>query len=139
MESRKCEVCNVEFTPRNGYHKTKRCDEHRENRKEKKFEDLKKDLSRKLWLIDERGRKCEVCSITEWMGQQTPITLDHIDGNPGNNDKSNLRLLCPNCHAQTDTFCAKNSRKQHSKSERAAALAKYPRYRDLKLALSSTG
>jgi len=31
--------------------------------------------------------------------------LDHIDGDCCNNEEGNLRLLCPNCDAQTDTFC----------------------------------
>jgi hypothetical protein len=36
------------------------------------------------------------------------LQVDHIDGNAGNNMPDNLRLLCPNCHSQTDTFAAKN-------------------------------
>ena len=27
------------------------------------------------------------------------------------NRVENLRILCPNCHSQTDTFCAKNIKK----------------------------
>jgi len=100
-----------------------------------KFEDLKKDFTRKKWLLKERGRKCEICGITEWCGKETPITIDHIDGNPNNNLKENLRLICPNCHAQTETFCSKNSRNKYSKSDRAKLLAKYPRYRDINKAL----
>jgi predicted RNA-binding Zn-ribbon protein involved in translation (DUF1610 family) len=37
------------------------------------------------------------------------LHLDHIDGNSRNNRLSNLRFLCPNCHAETDTYCGKNS------------------------------
>jgi hypothetical protein len=29
----------------------------------------------------------------------------------------NLRLLCPNCHSQTDTYCAKNLRLKNLKRE----------------------
>ena len=32
----------------------------------------------------------------------------HIDGRGWDNRPENLRFLCPNCHAQTDTFCSKN-------------------------------
>ena len=52
--------------------------------------------------------KCEQCGITEWNGQPAPIELDHIDGNHYNNELENLRILCPNCHALTDTNSGKN-------------------------------
>lgn len=48
--------------------------------------------------------KCHKCSITEWMGQQCPLELDHIDGDNKNNNLLNLRFVCPNCHAQTATY-----------------------------------
>ncbi len=54
--------------------------------------------------------KCTSCGITEWQGRLTPIELDHIDGDKTNNELSNLRLLCPNCHAQTPTYCGKNKK-----------------------------
>lgn len=54
-------------------------------------------------LKAEIGR-CEVCLNSEWMGRSIPLEIDHIDGNNANNDRSNLRVLCPNCHAQTDTY-----------------------------------
>lgn len=64
----------------------------------------------KLKLIRDniKEHKCEVCNETEWMGKKIPIELDHIDGNHYNNDLSNLRIICPNCHAQTDTNSGKN-------------------------------
>jgi len=69
--------------------------------------------SLKKRLISEgiKEHKCECCGITEWNGQPTPIELDHIDGNRYNNVIENLRILCPNCHAQTDTYCGKNKSK----------------------------
>ena len=72
------------------------------------FDQIKRDGTRKRRLIVERGHQCETCHNAEWMGSLIPLTLDHIDGNVDNNDVSNLRLLCPNCHAQTPTFCGKN-------------------------------
>lgn len=51
---------------------------------------------------------CIKCKNTEWCGEPIPLQLDHIDGNSNDNTLSNLRLLCPNCHSQTETYCGKN-------------------------------
>lgn len=47
---------------------------------------------------------CSSCNLDTWLGNPIPLELDHIDGNHLNNDLSNLRLLCPNCHSLTPTF-----------------------------------
>ena len=47
---------------------------------------------------------CVRCQLTEWLEEPIPLELDHIDGNRRNNNLSNLRLLCPNCHASTPTY-----------------------------------
>ena len=57
-----------------------------------------------------KEHKCEACGITEWLGQPAPLELDHIDGNRVNHELKNLRLLCPNCHSQTDTYRSKNKK-----------------------------
>jgi len=55
------------------------------------------------------GRKCSSCDLPgEWNGKPLALQVDHIDGDRTNNDLSNLRLLCPNCHSQTDTFAGRN-------------------------------
>jgi hypothetical protein len=43
-----------------------------------------------------------------WEGGPIPLELDHVDGDRRNNDPSNLRLLCPNCHALTPTYRGRN-------------------------------
>ena len=95
------------------------------------FEELKTDASRKLRLLQERGHRCERCKETMWMGQPIPIELDHIDGHPEHNEKENLRLICPNCHAQTPTYRGANVGK-HNGTKRQEVMSRYPNYRKRK-------
>lgn len=79
----------------------------------------KTDGSRRNFLIRELGSICQICQNSEWMGQQIPIELHHVDGNPENNVRENLRLICPNCHAQTPTYKGRNIGKvKNSKRQR---------------------
>lgn len=52
--------------------------------------------------------KCFRCGLFTWLDEPIPLELDHIDGDRTNNTLSNLRLLCPNCHAKTPTYRGKN-------------------------------
>ena len=52
--------------------------------------------------------KCADCGLTTWRGRSLPLHLDHINGDHTDNRLENLRILCPNCHATTDTWCARN-------------------------------
>jgi hypothetical protein len=72
------------------------------------FEEVRTDRGRRRALLRERGHSCEICKNSEWCTQPIPIELDHMDGNSDNNDRSNLRLVCPNCHAQTSNYKGRN-------------------------------
>jgi hypothetical protein len=67
-------------------------------------------LAKKFLLIT-KGNSCFICGINEYNSKPIGLELDHIDGDWRNNSKDNLRLLCPNCHSQTDTYRNKGGRK----------------------------
>lgn len=54
--------------------------------------------------------KCSVCSISDWLGKPLSLQLDHINGIRTDNRIENLRLVCPNCHSQSETYAGKNKR-----------------------------
>lgn len=54
--------------------------------------------------------KCKICDqLPIWNNKKLTLQLDHINGINNDNRLENLRLLCPNCHTQTSTFCRKGS------------------------------
>lgn len=59
-------------------------------------------------IIYEQDSKCNRCDLSEWMGEKIPLELEHKDGNHFNNDRDNLEILCPNCHALTSTWRGRN-------------------------------
>lgn len=65
-------------------------------------------LKRRLVSEGYKTGYCEICNIDSWLGNKLVLELDHIDGDHNNNNLSNLRILCPNCHSQTDTFRGRN-------------------------------
>lgn len=63
----------------------------------------------RIMLLLYRINCCELCKRSNiWEGKSLTLIVDHIDGNASNNFPSNLRLLCPNCNSQTDTFGGRN-------------------------------
>jgi len=71
----------------------------------------------KKYLAETRGELCAECGQLP-VHNQKPLVLqlDHIDGDSDNNTPKNLRLLCPNCHSQTETFGSKGKGSRYKKS-----------------------
>lgn len=98
-----------------------------------KYEDFLNDNSKycrenynpKIFKVDvlkEQNNECDICGITnKWNDKNLVFVLDHIDGDASNNKRENLRLVCPNCDSQLDTFKSRNknsARKERYKKQR---------------------
>lgn len=61
-------------------------------------------LKKRLFNENIKEKKCEICGNEIWNGSEIPLELHHINGDNTDNRIENLMILCPNCHAQTDTY-----------------------------------
>lgn len=62
------------------------------------------------WCYRNLPQTCCMCGIgTEWNGKSLRLQVDHKDGNTKNNRRENLRMICPNCHTQTESWGVNNA------------------------------
>lgn len=54
--------------------------------------------------------ECALCQLIDWKGLPISLQLDHKNGNDSDHRLENLRLLCPNCHSQTENYAGRNKR-----------------------------
>jgi hypothetical protein len=79
------------------------------------------NLRRRLIAAGLKEPKCALCGIDTWQGQPLPLALDHVNGDPCGNRLANLRIVCPNCHALTETWCARNRQPAYPNGQRDQA------------------
>lgn len=120
LKSKTCEYCNKQYTT--SYHKGKYCSKDCDikDKTERKYESYLKnqyvycEASKnmkfvKKHILKEQNNRCSICNnLNEWNSKSIVFILDHIDGDASNNKRDNLRLICPNCDSQLDTYKSKN-------------------------------
>lgn len=61
------------------------------------------------YIFSKQRGTCAICGIgDEWNGKKLVFVLDHINGDASDSGEGNIRLICPNCDSQLDTFKSKN-------------------------------
>lgn len=68
------------------------------------------------YIMEQQNHCCAICGMPdEWNGKPLVFVLDHINGNAAYSARENLRLICPNCDSQLDTFKSKNKNSARTK------------------------
>lgn len=62
----------------------------------------------RLIAVGIKSNACEECKTSKWNGKHISCELHHINGNRQDHRLTNLKMLCPNCHSQTNTYRSKN-------------------------------
>ena len=114
-----CLICGKKLRPN---HKTEYCQEHlRQHQREEKVKswlesgktgytvDTTIRGAIREYILQDQNYKCAICGLDNvWNGKQLNFILDHIDEDASNSSRENLRLVCPNCDSQLDTYKSKN-------------------------------
>lgn len=126
IERRKCKNCGAEINITKSQGRVYCSDEcratHKKHLRQLKYQELldgrdeitcksgKVSKTIRESLISKYNNSCQRCgwnTINTFTGK-VPLQIHHVDGNPENNELSNLELLCPNCHSLTKSFGNKN-------------------------------
>lgn len=69
----------------------------------------RKTLKKRLLVNGVFENKCSICGLDGmWNGKKLVMRLDHINGVNDDNRIDNLRMVCPNCDSQLETFSGGN-------------------------------
>lgn len=83
----------------------------------------RKSLKQRLYAMGVKEECTECGQGPEWNGKPLSLQLDHINGIHNDNRLENLRIICPNCHTQTETYSGRKT----SEEKRAVVLQGHQR------------
>ncbi|HET9096926.1 MAG TPA: HNH endonuclease signature motif containing protein [Candidatus Baltobacteraceae bacterium] len=66
--------------------------------------------------------QCSQCGITRWRDLPLTMHIDHINGVRDDHRLENLRMLCPNCHSQTETYGGRNAKRRRRLQDPGASV-----------------
>ena len=70
---------------------------------------------------------CYSCGLgTTWNGKPIVLWLDHENGDGNDWRRENLRMVCPNCDSQSDTYCGRNVDRSKQKPSRHLTVNQSP-------------
>lgn len=114
-----CVHCNSTFqtnlSQTRGFYCSKKC--YNQHTKEQNKIEIFQKIEQGQWsdprrirqyLIEKNGHVCQQCRNSSWLDKPIPLDLEHIDGNSSNNQLSNLKMLCLNCHGLSPTYKKRN-------------------------------
>lgn len=115
--TKKCLYCGNIVTNKHSKFCSRKCSG--EYRRENYYKDYLKNQDKfygavsmafaKPSILKEQNYKCAVCKGENFHNKKPLVfVLDHINGRANDNRRENLRLICPNCDSQLDTFKSKN-------------------------------
>lgn len=102
------------------------------------FEELSFERLRKRVILEQKN-KCKCCGIDKWNNEPITLELEHIDGNHHNNERNNLKAICPNCHSQTLTWRGRNKQNNRKKISNDDIVKSYLKSKNIRQTLIDVG